>query len=124
MMFQLNTLRNLSDCNWTRTQNHLVRNELSGSGWVRVQLQSLKLQISGLLRARSSLTLRQLWSLDSLWNVYVTWQEHTIKKFSDVFTPVRTDNYNNCLTIGIFPQCFKTAEVLPAYKKDKPRGKN
>ena len=53
----------LSDCNWTRTQNHLVRkrtlNHLA-KFWVRVQLQSLKLQISRLLRARSSLTFRQL----------------------------------------------------------------
>ena len=48
--------------------------------WVRVQLQSLHLQISGLLRARSSLTFRQLWSVDSLWNAYVTWQEHTVIK--------------------------------------------
>ena len=51
----------LSDCNWTRTQNHLVRkrtlNHLA-KFWVRVQLQSLKLQISRLLRA-SSLTFRQ-----------------------------------------------------------------
>ena len=42
---------NLSDCNWTRTHKWF---------WVRVQLQSLKLQISRLLRARSSLTFRQL----------------------------------------------------------------
>ena len=51
----------LSDCNWTRTQNHLVRkrtlNHLA-KFWVRVQLQSLKLQISRLFRA-SSLTFRQ-----------------------------------------------------------------
>ena len=47
--------------------------------WVRVQLQSLKLHISRLLRARSSLTFRQLQSVDSLWNAYVTWQEHTVK---------------------------------------------
>ena len=46
--------------------------------WVQVQLQSLKLQISRLLRARSSLTFRQLQSVDSLWNAYVTWQEDTI----------------------------------------------
>ena len=46
--------------------------------WVRVQLQSLKLQISHLLRARSSLTFRQLKSVDSIWNVYVTWQEYTV----------------------------------------------
>ena len=34
--------------------------------WVRVQLQSLKLQISLLLRARSSLTFRQLQSVDGM----------------------------------------------------------
>ena len=31
----------------------------------------LKLQISGLFRERTSLTFRQLWSVDSLWNTYV-----------------------------------------------------
>ena len=46
-----------------------------------------------------------------------------IKKFSDVFTPVITDDYNNCIAIGIFPECFKTAEVIPTYKKDKPTEK-
>ena len=46
--------------------------------WVRIQLQSLNLQISRLLRARSSLTFRQLQSVDSLWNAYVTRQEHTV----------------------------------------------
>ena len=63
----------LSDCNWTRTQNHLVlKRTLNHLAkwlsvrlrtkwfWVRVQLQSLHLQISRLLRARSSLTFRQL----------------------------------------------------------------
>ena len=119
-----------SDCNWTRTHNHLGLkrtcnhlaklakwsscvvstylygtldcmflscthafqsestlyscpnvNELSGCGlsterlrtkriWVWVQLQSLKLQISRLLRARSSLTFRQLLSMNSLWNFF------------------------------------------------------
>ena len=39
--------------------------------WIRVQLQSLKLQISRLLRARSSLTFKHLYSVGSLWNVYV-----------------------------------------------------
>ena len=46
-----------------------------------------------------------------------------IKKFCDVFTPVITDDYNNCIAIGIFPECFKTAEVIPTYKKNKPREK-
>ena len=61
-----------SECNWTRTQNHLVlKRTLSLAKWlsvrlrtewfwVWVQLQSLHLQISCLLRARSSLTFRQL----------------------------------------------------------------
>ena len=40
--------------------------------WVRVQLQSLKFQISRLLRGRSSSTFRQLYNLDSLWIAYVT----------------------------------------------------
>ena len=66
----------LSDCNWTRTQNHLVRLASLAKWlsvclrtkwfWVPVQLQSLKLQISRLLRARSSLTFRELESVDSL----------------------------------------------------------
>ena len=30
----------------------------------------------------------------------------SIKKFSDIFTPVITDDYNNCVAIGIFPECF------------------
>ena len=46
-----------------------------------------------------------------------------IEKFSDVFTRVTTDDYNNCVVIGIFPECFKTAEVIPTYKKDKPTEK-
>ena len=47
--------------------------------WVRVQLQELKFQILLLLGASSSLTLRQLQNVDSLWNNFVTWQEHTVK---------------------------------------------
>ena len=54
--------------------------------WVRVQLQSLHLQISRLLRARSSLTFRQLQSVDSLGNAYVTWQEHTVKDYMHYLT--------------------------------------
>ena len=46
-----------------------------------------------------------------------------IKKFSDVFTSVITDDYNNCIAIGIFPECLKTAEVIPTWKKDKPTEK-
>ena len=33
-----------------------------------------------------------------------------IKKFSDVFAPVVTDDYNNCVNIGSFSECFQTAE--------------
>ena len=47
-----------------------------------------------------------------------------IKKFNDVFTPVITDDYNNCVAIGIFLECFKTAEVNPTYKKGKPAEKS
>ena len=41
-----------------------------------------------LLRARSSLTFRLLQSVDSLWNVYVTWREHTVK----CTVPISTQN--------------------------------
>ena len=63
----------ISDCNGIRTKNHLVRkrtpNHLTKRFsvcsrtkwlWLRIALQSLKLQISRLFRARSSLTFRQL----------------------------------------------------------------
>ena len=72
----LSTPLYLLDCNWTRTQNHLVckrtLNHLAKLAkwlsvrlrtkwfWVQVQLHSLKLQYSRLLRARSSMTFRQL----------------------------------------------------------------
>ena len=42
-----------------------------------------------------------------------------IKKFSDVFAPVVTDDYDNCVDIGRFSECFKTAEVIPTYKKGR-----
>ena len=51
--------------NGTRTHNHLVR--------IRALSHVAKLQIRHLLRARSSLSLRQLQSVDWLWNAYVTW---------------------------------------------------
>ena len=56
------------NCNWTRTQNHLNEHSTIWPNWpqLRVQLQSLNLQISCLLRASSSLTFRQLYSVDSL----------------------------------------------------------
>ena len=40
---------------------------------------TFKLQISWLFRIRSFLTFRQLQSVVTLWNVYVTWQEHAVK---------------------------------------------
>ena len=81
-IFDYELLRHWRDWNWTRKQNHLILTQrlnhlakLSGRlailrvqvfeysfrwFWVRVQLQSLHLQISRLLRARSSLTFKQL----------------------------------------------------------------
>ena len=46
-----------------------------------------------------------------------------IKKFSDAFTPVITDDCNNCVATDISPECFKTAEVIPTYEKNKPSEK-
>ena len=79
------------DYNGIRTHNHLVckrtLNHLAKWSsvrlqtkwlWFRVPLQSLKLQISRVFQARSSLTFRQLQSVDSLWNAYVTWWKHTV----------------------------------------------
>ena len=88
-----------SDCNWTRSHSHLIRkrtpNYLAKLAklaslakllsvrlqtkwlWVRVQAQLFKLKISRPLWARSSLTFRQLKSVVSIWNAYVTWQERT-----------------------------------------------
>ena len=35
-------------------------------------------------------------------------------------SPVMTNAYNNWGDIGSFPECFKTAEAIPTYKKGKP----
>ena len=51
---------------------------LTDSNRIRTQLYSLNFQITRLFRARSSLILKQLQSVDSLWNGYVT-QEQTLK---------------------------------------------
>ena len=59
--------------------------------WARVQLQSPHLQISHLLWARSSLTFRQLQSVDSLWNAYMTWQEHTVRIFFVYYKCIKHD---------------------------------
>ena len=47
--------------------------------WVRVQLRSLNPKILRLFWTRSPLTFSQLQCVDSLWNAYVTWQEHIVK---------------------------------------------
>ena len=87
-------MKNLSDYDRIRTHNYLIGkqtlNQLAKLAkwlsvrlptkwlWVWIPLQSLKLQILRLLRERSSLTFRQLQSVDSLWNMNVTWY-HTMK---------------------------------------------
>ena len=55
--FKSKSLKYNNTCNWTRTENQLVCKRT-------------------VLWARSSLTFSQLWSVNSLWNAYVTWQEH------------------------------------------------
>ena len=62
--------------------------------WVRVPLQSLKLHISHLLRARSSLTFRQLWSVESLWNAYMTWTYSNIKVTALFYKEYSENEYN------------------------------
>ena len=42
-------------------------------------LEAVTKSKSCLLPARSSLNFRPLKSVDSLWNAYMTWQEHTVK---------------------------------------------
>ena len=54
--------------------------------WVWVKLHSLKLQFARLLWARSSLTFMQLQCMDSLWNMCMTWQEHTMKCSIQIIT--------------------------------------
>ena len=58
--FHIKSSESLSDCNETRTPNHLVHKRTLN------HLAKLAKWISRLLRARSSLTFRQLWSVDSL----------------------------------------------------------
>ena len=114
-MFKINN-RSLSDCNWTRTQNHLARkrtlNHLaklaslakllsvrlqtnSGSGFL-VQLQSLKLQISRLLPARISLTFRQHITHYTSTHYRIhsetrTWYDKNIQSFNKRSTRKRCD---------------------------------
>ena len=65
-----NGTRSHNHLGYKRTLNHLAKLALSVPlptklRWVQVPLQSLKLQISRMFRARSSLTFRQLLSDDS-----------------------------------------------------------
>ena len=74
----------LSVCLRTKNFTHASSKEfldIQGTKWfwVHVQLQSLNLQILPLLQTRSSLKFTQLSSVASLWNAYMTWQEHTVK---------------------------------------------
>ena len=66
--------------------------------WVRVQLKSFTIQMSHNFEVRSSLTFRQLESVDSLWHAYVTWQEHTVKWT----VPIST--HNSLQSLGQFGQ--------------------
>ena len=68
--------------------------------WFWVQLQPFKLQISRLLRARSFLTFRQLQSVDSLWIVYVTWQEHTVKCTVQISTHNTTQSFKKMASLA------------------------
>ena len=88
--FGLIVLRLLSYSNWSRIHNHLVRKRIlnhltnlvkwqsvclqTNWLWVRIPLLPLKRQISYLLRARSSLTFRQIYSVDSETG---TWHNNT-----------------------------------------------
>ena len=88
-------------CNGIQNHNHLVRKQIltlldilakwlsvrqwTKWMWVRIRLQSLKLQISRLFRARSSLIFKLLQRVDSLWNAYVVWQEHSICGYVHVY---------------------------------------
>ena len=90
------------DCNWSRAQNHLVLkrtlNNLAKLAslakwlnvclrtkwfWVRAQLQSLKLQISHLLQARSSLIFRLLQSW--IHSETRTWHDKNIQTKYDLW---------------------------------------
>ena len=62
--------------------------------WVWVLFQSLKLQISYPFRARSSLTFRQLYGVDLLWNAYSTWQEHTVQWIVQITTQNTTQSFS------------------------------
>ena len=62
-----------SSINWLIWLNGLSVRLQTKWLWVRIPLLSFKREISHLFRTSSSLAFRQLWSVDSLWNAYVTW---------------------------------------------------
>ena len=73
----------LSGSNVIRARNHLVRKWSSvrlrtKRLWVRFPMKWHTLQLSRLFWARSSLTFKQLWTVDSLWGVYVIWEQYTV----------------------------------------------
>ena len=47
-----------------------------------------------------------------------------LKNFEDVFATFIYNNCNKSLLDGTFPEDFKTAEVVPVYKKKKRTDKN
>ena len=123
------TCKTISDCNWTRTHNHLVRkrtlNHLAKLAslvkwlnvrlrtkwvWFRVQLQSLKLQISRLLRARSSLTFRQL-----VFHYELPQQSRKEDKRTKVNDSLLTFIHKNCSIIK--------HEMVPCQAKTKQNNK-
>ena len=93
----------LRDCNWTQTHNHLVLKQTLNHLtklylhlwtkwlWVQVQLQSLKLHISHLLQAKSSLAFKQLECRFSLKRVRDMMRTHNQMH--------RTDKYSKCSSI-------------------------
>ena len=76
-------IRNLSDSNGFRIHSHLVCkqtfNNFAKLANLSIWLLSQKLQITHLLRARSSLEFKTLKNVDSLWHGFVTWSYHTVK---------------------------------------------
>ena len=75
----------LSDCNWTRTQNHLVLKR----------------------------TLNHLAKLDSLWNAYVTWQEHTVKWTVQISTQNTAQKLYTTFSYRLSLQCKLFQKYFP-----------
>ena len=117
--------RCLSDCNWTRTQGHLFRKRTKWF-WVRVQLQSLKLQISRLLRARIS------WHSGN-YRVWIhsetrTWHDRNIQSSSMLFESIWDSflaqasvlllcQYNAILSWGEEPDSFLQSGTFQKFQK-------